>query len=56
MTSCENCGGFVTDRFARVFGDKDGTVHACRKCADMTAVKRGAAADPDIDTQTLIGL
>jgi hypothetical protein len=54
MTSCENCGAHVTDNFARVFGDKDGTVHACMECEGATAVKRGAAAKPDRDP--LLGL
>ena len=30
---CENCESFVTERFARVFGDNDDRVHYCPECA-----------------------
>jgi len=49
MTSCENCGAFVTDQFARVYGDNSGEVHACFECQTKTAVKKGAAANPDFE-------
>jgi len=49
MTSCSNCGAFVTDRFARVFGDNDEKVHACSDCEGDTAVRNGAAAKPDFE-------
>lgn len=32
MSECTNCGGFVTDAYARVFGDNDDRVHECRHC------------------------
>lgn len=32
MSECENCGGFVTDNYARVFGDNENRVHECRHC------------------------
>ena len=49
MTSCSNCGAFVTDDFARVFGDNDDEVHACPECSDDTVVRNGAAAKPDFE-------
>ena len=33
MPSCDNCGGHVSERFARVFADAAGKVHACPNCA-----------------------
>lgn len=32
MSKCMNCGGFVTDTYARVFGDNDDNVFDCRNC------------------------
>lgn len=32
MQQCNNCGGHVSDRFARVFGDNDDEVFACYDC------------------------
>lgn len=32
MSECETCGGFVTDNYARVFGDNENRVHECRHC------------------------
>lgn len=32
MAECQNCGGFVTDDYARVFGDNQNDVHDCRQC------------------------
>lgn len=29
---CQNCNGFVTRQFARVFGDNDDVVHYCTEC------------------------
>lgn len=31
-THCTNCGGFVTPRFARVFGDNQNRVERCLNC------------------------
>jgi len=39
MPACDNCGGFVTRDFARVFGDNEGTVQACLECSDRTAIR-----------------
>lgn len=41
---CQNCGGSVTDDFARVFGDDNDVVHSCLECETATAVKNGTAA------------
>jgi hypothetical protein len=32
MASCDHCGGHVSERFVRVFGES-GTVHACPACS-----------------------
>ncbi|WP_198662021.1 DUF7563 family protein [Halorussus litoreus] len=52
MANCENCGVFVTEQFAQTFGDNAGTVHACPECKGMTAVKRGAGANPDYEPRS----
>jgi hypothetical protein len=44
MPECNNCGGFVTPRFARVFGDNDDVVQGCVSClttAEMTGGRPG---------------
>ncbi|MFC7045145.1 hypothetical protein ACFQH6_06695 [Halobacteriaceae archaeon GCM10025711] len=47
MASCNNCGGFVTPDFARVFGSNDDEVYACPDCAPLTEIASdGAAARP----------
>ena len=32
MSKCMSCGGFVTDNYARVFGDNEDNVFDCRNC------------------------
>lgn len=32
MAECTYCGGFVTDDYARVFGDNENRVDDCRNC------------------------
>ncbi len=54
MANCQNCGAFVTEQFAKTFGDNEETVHACRDCKGMTAVKRGAGAKPDYDRHSTV--
>lgn len=44
MHQCQNCGGFVTRDFARVFGDNRDAVHGCPDCEDATAILGGRAA------------
>ncbi|WP_192498391.1 DUF7563 family protein [Halorussus halophilus] len=52
MTNCESCGAFVTEQFARTFGDNTDTVHACPDCTDMTCVKNGAAASSEFERRS----
>jgi hypothetical protein len=33
MSRCDHCGAHVSDRFARVFADEDGGLHACPSCS-----------------------
>ncbi len=33
MPECDNCGGHVSDRFARVFADDRGRLAACLECS-----------------------
>jgi hypothetical protein len=33
MPRCDHCDAHVSDRFARVFADKGGHVHACPNCS-----------------------
>jgi len=41
---CQNCGAHVSERFARVMGDEDNTVHACPRCDSKGALRAGTAA------------
>lgn len=43
MPHCQNCGGFVTPDFKRVFSGRDGEVHGCFECMDHAEIKQGAA-------------
>jgi len=48
MTSCDHCGAHVSDRFARVFADQAGLLHACPSCtanAGIAEVARQRAGD-----------
>ncbi|MFC7134023.1 MULTISPECIES: DUF7563 family protein [Salinibaculum] len=38
---CNNCNTYVTQQFARVFGDNDNTVHACIECSTLHALREG---------------
>lgn len=33
MPRCNHCGAHVSERFARVFGDENGTLRACLSCS-----------------------
>jgi hypothetical protein len=33
MATCDHCERHVSDRFARVFADERGDVHACPNCS-----------------------
>lgn len=43
MSKCQNCGGFVTQDFKRVFAGRDGEVHGCFECKDKSEIKDGEA-------------
>lgn len=47
-TTCLGCGETVSPRLVRVFGDNDGTVHACPSCASFSDLTKGAGADPEL--------
>ncbi|WP_443984576.1 DUF7563 family protein [Halorientalis marina] len=38
MPECTTCGGHVSDGFVRVFGDGEGTVHACPNCSTNAGI------------------
>lgn len=42
MPTCQSCKSFVSNRFARVFGDNDNRILACPECANK----------PEIETQS----
>lgn len=33
MPTCNHCGAHVSERFARVFADANGEIHACISCS-----------------------
>lgn len=43
--TCLNCGQFVTEAFARVFGDNEDRVAGCPECESTRNLTAGAAAD-----------
>ena len=45
---CQNCGAHVSERFARVCGDAEGTVHACPRCDSAGAIRAGSAAGREL--------
>ena len=52
--SCLNCGEPVDAQYARVFGNDDDEVHACRNCATQGAIANGAAVDADRDGTPMV--
>ena len=44
MPVCNDCGAFVTSRFARVFGDNEDDIYGCRNCLPVTALVEGHAS------------
>jgi len=44
MPECLDCGGHVTEQFARVFGDRDDVIHGCPECSTFAELQRGGAA------------
>lgn len=47
MATCDNCGGHVSDVFARVYADNLGELHACPDCSGQNERLRGAGAGHD---------
>lgn len=33
MPTCDHCDAHVSERFARVFADEHGNIHACTSCS-----------------------
>ncbi|GGM50210.1 hypothetical protein [Haloarcula argentinensis] len=52
--TCQNCGARVDAQYARVFGNDDNEVHACRNCSTQGAIANGAAVDADRDGTPLV--
>lgn len=50
MVECQHCGSEVTEQFARVFGDNEGTVHRCRCCDSSVRLAEGTAAGLEGET------
>jgi hypothetical protein len=49
MPECNNCGSFITTKFARVFGDNRHSVDGCVSCltaAELTAGEASVAGGP----------
>lgn len=47
MSECQNCGSYVTESFARVFGSNEREVFGCPRCRSFASLMDGAAADPE---------
>lgn len=48
MAKCDHCNAHVSERFARVFADETGRIHACPSCsanAGIAEVSRDRARD-----------
>lgn len=40
MAKCRGCGNYVTDGFARVFGDNNDEIYSCINCGKKTEEDR----------------
>lgn len=47
MPECQNCSGFVTPDFVRVFGSNEQEVFGCPACVGFGDLNRGEGAFPD---------
>lgn len=45
MPTCNNCGGFVSAEFTRVFGNNEDEVYGCVSCRNTTELNDGAATN-----------
>jgi hypothetical protein len=42
MPACDHCGAHVSERFARVFADEHGQLHACPACSANAGIAEAA--------------
>ena len=54
MTQCENCETQLSNQFAKVYGNEDGTVYRCIHCVDpdkggRSILRHGGGAIKDMD-------
>ena len=47
MPECNNCGGFVTRDFTRVFGNNADRVFGCASCATTGEILNAEISSPD---------
>jgi hypothetical protein len=44
---CHKCNSFISQQFARVFGDNDDRAHACIRCSTLHSLRDGDAGEAD---------
>lgn len=54
MSECKSCGGFVTDNYARVFGDNNDDVYDCRNCRTGRGRDGSAEDNGEDDGRTVL--
>lgn len=54
MAECKGCNRFVTDDYARVFGDNDDTIETCRNCRSTRNPDAGTDDDGPDDDRVLL--
>lgn len=54
MAECKGCNRFVTDDYARVFGDNDDTIETCRNCRSTRTQDAGTDDDGPDDDRVLL--
>ncbi|WP_135536978.1 DUF7563 family protein [Halostella pelagica] len=42
---CRNCGAYVSNQFARVFGNNQNRVYACLDCSTTRDLREGVATE-----------
>ncbi|NKE34670.1 hypothetical protein GWG54_02335 [Natronococcus sp. JC468] len=42
MPTCDHCDAHVSERFARVFADERGEIHACISCSANAGIAEAA--------------
>ena len=47
QNKCHNCNSFISQRFARVFGDNQDRAHACIECSTLHSLREGNAGEND---------